>query len=100
MCNEFKNDMTIEEAEARCAELADKYEAACRYADELKRQRDEEKRTELKAQRAKRQEEIDAVRTHLVQLIKDFYQDYGYYYVTHKSDDYPIISKLFDFFAF
>ena len=100
MDNEIKREMTIEEAEAKCAELADKYEVACRYADELKRQRDEERRAELKLQRAKRQEEIDTVRAHLNQLMKDFYKDYGYYYVSTKSEDYPLINKFVDFFMF
>lgn len=94
-----KRELTLEEAEAKCAELADKYEAACRYADELKRQRDEERRAELKMQRARRQEEIDTVRAHLNQLLKDFYNDYGYYYINHKAEDYPFVNKLVDFFT-
>lgn len=95
-----KREMTIEEAEAKCAELADQYEAACKYADELKRKRDEDRRAELKLQFAKRKEEIDSVLAHLKKLREDFQKDYGYDYVLHKVEEYPFVSKLFDFFMF
>lgn len=100
---EDKREMTLEEVQIKCAELADQYEAMCKLADDLQKKSEEEKRLELERQRAARKREIDdarkaldAAQEHWSKLMQAFRDDYGYFYVNHNAED--CVAKMIDFF--
>lgn len=96
---EEKRELTLEELEAKCAELADAYESMCKRVDELKAKQEKEKREKLKSEETERRKEIDDLYAILAKLMHDFYVDYGYYPVP-KSNSFVPINKIFDFFVF
>lgn len=96
---EEKRELTLEEIEARCAELADAYESMCKRAEELRIKEEKERHAKLKNEEAERRKEIEELQDVLGKLMSDFYKDYGYYVVTTKPDDYLPINKIIDFFV-
>lgn len=97
---EEKRELTLEEIEAKCTELADAYESMCKRADELRVKQEKERREKLKNEEAERRKEIEELQEVLGELMRDFYKDYGYHVTSKKSGAYVSFDKVFDFFVF
>lgn len=103
MNEEIKREITLEEAQIKCAELADQYEAMCKLADDLQKKEEEKRYLDLEHQKSARKKEIDEARKavdeaqeHWSKLMQAYRNDYGYFYSKHSNED--VVSKLFDFF--
>ena len=103
MNEEAKREMTLEEVQIKCAELADQYESMRKLADDLQKKEEKKRYLDLEHQRSARKKEIDEARKVLDEaqerwskLMQAFRNDYGYFYTNHNNDNF--VSKMIDFF--
>jgi hypothetical protein len=83
-----KKNFTIEELEKIYAEKRAESDAIEKQLEEMKKEEVDRKKAELKLQKEKRMEEIEAAQKHLNELYKAYIADYGYIKVETKTDDY------------